>query len=172
MLASDVQKLSLNFATKINDGHAGARRIWRYALPRLKYHNPTVSMLINRTTVQEGPATITVFFGRSQKSISTYLSPTLPNSLTPGSDLEESRWFERTEIIDMKHLHDSEILSQLMKVTKASQILATPEEEVELRQLKEEEEKSKQDSLVALDSKEKQRQKQALLDEARGLMSS
>lgn len=39
----------------------GPRKFWRENLPRLKYHNPAVPMVVNRTFDQEGPATLRIY---------------------------------------------------------------------------------------------------------------
>ena len=122
----------MNFAVKGNDGHLGPRKFWKQYLPRLKYHNPAVSMTVDRTTDQKGGATMTVFFA----SVSHGESP---------AENTESSVNERVEVIDMKNKHESEILDGLMKVTRAVQVEPTEEEELELRQMEEERIKSEED---------------------------
>lgn len=39
----------------------GPRKFWRENLPRLKYHNPAVPMIVNRTRDQDGPATLSIY---------------------------------------------------------------------------------------------------------------
>lgn len=39
----------------------GPRKFWRENLPRLKYHNPAVPMIVNRLRDQSGPATLTIY---------------------------------------------------------------------------------------------------------------
>ena len=129
ILPKDVKRIHMDFASKINDGHFGPRKFWKIYLPRLKYHNPAVSMTVNRTTDQKGPATLTVFFTSPADSISPV----------------DSSVNERTEVLDMKHKQESEILGQLMKITRAKQVKPTEAEELELRQIEEEKVKSEED---------------------------
>lgn len=155
----------------MNGGHFGPRKFWQNALPRLKYHNPAVSMTIDRTNVEDGPATLTVYFGLSSSPTSQTSSSSLTLNSTPINATEESAIYDRTEVIDMKHMRDSEILSQLMQVTKAVQILPKPEDEAELQKLNEEKEKSKQDSLINSRHLESKRKNKDLLAMARGVMA-
>jgi len=122
----------MNFAVKGNDGHLGPRKFWKLCLPRLKFHNPAVSMTVDHTTDQKGSATMTVFFAPSADAES-------PTQNT------ESSVNERAEAIEMKHKHESEILDRLMKATQAVQVQPTEEEELELRQMEEERIKSEED---------------------------
>lgn len=55
-----------------------------------------------------------------------------------------------------------------MGLAKAKPVVPTAEEEAELRQLKEDLEKSKQDSMVGAKYREKLKEEKALLDLARG----
>lgn len=170
MLPQNVKKIHMNFNVRMKGGHFGARKFWQNALPRLKYHNPAVSMTIDRVNVEEGPATLTVYFGIPPSATSKTSSPDLPANLTPVST-EEIAAYDRTEVIDMRHKRDSEILSQLMDVTKAIQILPSPEDEAELQKLKDENEKSRQESLINSRHLEKKREKGDLLAMARGVMA-
>lgn len=49
ILPPEVKKIQLNFANTNGNGHQGAKKVWREYLPRLKYYNPVVSMVVNRT---------------------------------------------------------------------------------------------------------------------------
>ena len=145
----------MEFATKINDGHYGARKVWRQYLPRLKFHNPTVSMTVNRSTDQAGPATLTVFFSKADGE-----------GVTATTNTESGG---RVETIDMKHKQETDILKELLLETGAKEIQATPEEESELRQLAEEGIWSEQDRRRSrLDLETRRREKQ-MLEQARGL---
>lgn len=68
----------------------------------------------------------------------------------------------------MKHIRDTEIYSLLMGLAKATPVLPTAEEEAELRQLKEDLEQSKQDSIIGAKYRAKMKEEKALLDLARG----
>ncbi|KAL8957122.1 MAG: hypothetical protein Q9193_005523, partial [Seirophora villosa] len=167
-LPKDVQRIHLEFAFKFNDGHFGARKVWRNFLPRLKYHNPAVSMTVNRSIDQAGPATLTIFYAPPKDPVtaapsSTPLSPAIQSK--PSFSYTS---FERTETINMKHKHELDILSQLMDLTKATPVAATPEEETELQQLAIQEERSAADRTRNAAHTEQRKQEKALLDQARG----
>ena len=67
----------------------------------------------------------------------------------------------------MKHRHQSAILSDLMDLTKATPVIATPEEEAEVQKLAEEEKRGEIDRARSAAHIEKKRQEKALLDQAR-----
>ena len=91
---------------KINGGHRGARKLWRDYLPRLKYHNPTVSMVVNRTADQTAPSTLTLLYEQGTQ-----------------------------KVIDMKNKTEPEIFKQLLTETGAVEVKATPEEEAEFKRI-------------------------------------
>lgn len=172
ILPQDVKKLHMKFNAKMYGGHMGARKFWRIALPRLKYHNPAVSMTTDRSNIENGPATLIVYFGSSSR---TTLNDSPPGLHATGATVDitdESAIYDRTETIDMKNIRDSEILAQLMNVTKAIQVLPTPEDKAELQRLHEEEEKSKQDALINQSHLEEKRKGKNLLAMAKGVMTT
>ncbi|KAL8694395.1 MAG: hypothetical protein Q9218_000961 [Villophora microphyllina] len=169
ILAKDIKRIHLDFAFKIDDGHFGARKVWRNYLPRLKYHNPAVSMTINRSQDQAGPATLTVFYAPPQDSSASSPSSSGPSSSTTGdTPTSDHTPFERAETINMKHKHESQILSELLNMTKATPVVATPEEEADLQVLADEEKRSEADRVRNATYTEQKRQEKALLDQARG----
>jgi len=72
----------------------------------------------------------------------------------------------------MKHRHESEILLQLMELTKAIPVVPTPEEEQELQHLEEENKNSERDAQRSAEVNERRRREAALLDQARGDVAS
>lgn len=129
-------------------------------------------MTVNRTQDNAGPATLTIFYASPQ-------IPTIPTSSSaPSSSTTESTptpnhtSFERTETIDMKHKHESDILSELVDLTKATPVVATPEEEAEFQQLAEEEKRSALDRVRNAAYTEQKKQEKALLDQARGAVGA
>lgn len=172
MLPQGIKRIHLDFAFKIDDGHFGARKVWRNYLPRLKYHNPAVSMTVNRSHDQAGPATLTVFYASPSDSASGTSSPAPSSSTTQETPPSHHARFERTETIDMKHRHESEILSELMDLTKATPVVATAEEEAELQELADQEKRSESDRARNAAYTEQKRQEKALLDQARGAVGA
>ena len=157
ILPKNVKQIHLDFAQKSDDGHYGARKVWRVYLPRLKYHNPAVSMTVKRGADQEGPATLSVHFASSSTTPAAS-SKTLP-------DYNAS---QRVETIDMKHKSESEILSRLLELTKAMPYEATPDELAELRDVEDYNRKSTRDRAAQSKLNQIKKQEQALLDQARG----
>ncbi|KAL9595025.1 MAG: hypothetical protein Q9219_006694 [cf. Caloplaca sp. 3 TL-2023] len=168
VLPKDITRIHLDFAFKFNDGHFGARKMWRNYLPRLKYHNPAVSMTVYRSQDQASPATLTIYYG-SPASPATAASSSTPNSSSMNTFSSSNHTsFERVKTIDMKHRHESDILAELMDLTKAAPVTATPEEEAELHKLADEEKHSAIDRERNKAYNEQKRQEKALLDQARG----
>ncbi|CAD6574231.1 MAG: hypothetical protein ASARMPRED_006611 [Alectoria sarmentosa] len=167
VLSNDVKRIHLNFAHKLNDGHLGARKVWRKYLPRLKYHNPAISMTVNRTLDQGGPATLTVFFAPPPRSSSATAS-SAPSSTDPSAAPSGYAPAARIETIDMKHKHESEILSRLLELTRGITYEASPDELAELRDVDEEQKRSERDREAQARLNEIERQEKALLDLARG----
>ncbi|KZF19978.1 50S ribosomal protein-like protein Mrp49 [Xylona heveae TC161] len=163
-LPPDVKRIHLDFATKFNDGHLGPRKFWRHYLPRLKYHNPAVSMTINRTHNQSGSATMTIFFADSSKDGSP---PTAATSTTTSGLPSDHIPFDRTETVEMKHRHESQILSELVKLTKARKIEATAEEKEQLKQVQEDRRQSEKSSQRAAVINAQRKQKEEMLRQAR-----
>ena len=168
MLSDEVKKIHLEFAPKFNDGHLGARRVWRKYFPRLKYHNPAVSMTVNRTHDQKGPATLSVFFAPALR-LSSASAPPAPSPSTDASTASSGHApAKRISTIDMKHKHESEILSRLLELTKGKQYEASPDELSELRDVDDERKRSERDREAQARLNEIKRQEKALLDLARG----
>ncbi|MCJ1476561.1 hypothetical protein MMC13_005227 [Lambiella insularis] len=150
----------MDFASEWNGGHLGPRRFWKTCLPRLKYHNPAVSMTVNRTTDQAGPATMTIFFA------------TTPNTSAAAASPSSSSVNERVEVIDMKNRPELETLQNLLEITKAVKVKPTEEEELELRQMQEEDVKSEQDREKSRVFREKFKAEQALLAQAKEIIKA
>ncbi|KAL9590274.1 MAG: hypothetical protein Q9203_000947, partial [Teloschistes exilis] len=173
ILPKDIKRIHLDFASKISDGHFGARKVWRNYLPRLKYHNPAVSMTVNRSQDQAGPATLTIFYASPHDSSTSSPSSAAPSSSTTSiTSTSDHTPFERAETISMKHRHESQILSDLLNLTKATPIVASPEEEAELQALADERKRSEADRARNAAYTEQKRQEKALLDQARGAIGA
>lgn len=74
---------------------------------------------------------------------------------------------EKVVTINMKHRHESEILSQLMELTKAQQIEAAPEETEMLANLEAAQKKSEEDRARNNAYKEAKARSDAILAQAR-----
>ncbi|KAI9734705.1 MAG: hypothetical protein M1818_006692 [Claussenomyces sp. TS43310] len=172
ILPPEVTRIHLDFAVKINDGHAGPRKFWRNCLPRLKYHNPAVPMSVTRTTNQEGPALLTIHFtdATSAHTIPPPVSSTTAarTSVGPVAATTSMPPTQRTEVINMKHRTDSEILSQLMALTKARPVDPTPRDLEDIRKLEEFKVKSDADKAVSQKVRDDKAHHAAMLAQARG----
>ena len=160
-LTNDVNRIHLDFARKYDDGHFGARKLWRNYLPRLKYHNPAVSMTVNRHEDQSGPATLTLFF--SEESVSTSSTP--PVGLTTMA-LRPDTW-QRTEVIDMRHKHESEILKQLVELTGAIPCQQSAEDTARLEKVAEDSKSRSKARERQSRINERRKYEEALLQQAR-----
>lgn len=168
VLPNDVREVHLQFAPKINNGHGGARKFWRNALPRIKYHNPSIPMTVTRIKDQETPATLTLSFGRTTTSSMARDRTLLLTTTTQAASVEGQPGIDRKEVIDLTNLHDSEILARLTKLTNAIIVLPTAEEEEQLQKLEVEKAKSRQDALVNTEYLEQKRRANVFLDQVKG----
>ena len=137
-------------------------------MPRLKYHNPAISMTVNRSHNQEGPATLTVYFVPPPRNASTTASPAPSSSTDSSTTLSGHTPADRMATIDMKYKNESEILSRLLELTRGIPYEATPEELDELMEVDVEKRRSERDRDAQAKLNEVRRQEQALLDKARG----
>ena len=167
-MPKNVKRIHLDFAPKINDGHFGARKVWRKYLPRLKYHNPAISMTVNRSHDQEGPATLTVVFASPPKISSATASP--PPFLSKDTFTTSSGYApaDRIATIDMKHKKESEILSRLLELTRGIPYEASSDELVELRDVDDEKRRRERHREAQAKLNEVRRREKALLNLARG----
>ncbi|KAF3071010.1 putative 50s ribosomal protein mrp49 protein [Daldinia childiae] len=138
ILPPEITRIHLDFALKWNDGHLGPRKFWKTCLPRLKFWNPAIPMLVNRTSDQSAPAKMSIYF--RQASLDSNTPSALTTKLTPSTRARGRR--ERVVTIDMKNVHSDEILSEFMTKTGATLIHPTPDEQVEMRQIEELNEKA------------------------------
>merc|ERR1711964_827654 len=128
VLPPEVTRIHMDFARDIEDGHYGPRKFWRNCLPRLKYHNPAVPMTVNRTKDQSGPALLTIHFTSpsAAEDIKTEISSTTTKqtSSAPVAATKAGPPTERTEVINMKHRPESEILDQNARSERDSIMMA------------------------------------------------
>lgn len=167
VLPNDIRELHLQFAPKINNGHAGARKFWRIALPRIKYHNPSIPMIVTRTKDQTSAATLTLTFGRTAPS-SPVRDRVLRDAMNSAALVQNQFGTDHKEVIDVTNLYDTEILARLTKITNATVVLPTAEEEEQLQILEVEKAKSRQDALVNTEYLERRRREKAFLDQVKG----
>ncbi|CCC07365.1 hypothetical protein SMACR_02373 [Sordaria macrospora] len=133
LLPKEVTKVHLQFAHKIEGGHMGPRKFWRQNLPKLKYWNPAVPMVINRTSDQNGPAVMTIYF-RNDKEATPSSAPFPISSADGSSPAPKPAKGERIVTIDMKNRKSSVILNEFLTTTGAVPLQPTPKDEEEFRE--------------------------------------
>lgn len=121
-------------------------------------------MTVERTTDQNGPATLTVFFAPSSAST----KPAAPTSSTSNQTAtSEHTPSERVETIDMKHKKESEIMAQLLKLTHGQPVTATAREQEELAELEEQEKRSEHDAQIMARHVAAKRRQAEVLEQAK-----
>jgi large subunit ribosomal protein MRP49 len=129
-------------------------------------------MTVNRTTNQTGPALMTVHLTspKAAATINPEISSTTDKQTSTGPVPESKAGppTERTEVINMKHRHDSEILEQLLRLTKAKVVRPTAEEQREIQEMEEQNAKSERDATMMAKVNAKKKREEEILEQARG----
>ncbi|KAK6345566.1 hypothetical protein TWF718_007477 [Orbilia javanica] len=112
ILPPNISRIALSFNYKSNNGHMGPRKFFRECLPRLKYHNPEVDMIVTRKPDLEGPATLTVHFSDIpvENTLQLKKKQTAPVVRETTSTLE----------IDMLNRYPDDIMEELVQKTSAT----------------------------------------------------
>jgi large subunit ribosomal protein MRP49 len=141
------------------------RKLWKNYLPRLKYWNPGVPIIVNRHTDNAGTPTLSVYFREpqdpeSEESKALSSSPSKKSSIavqaeeklrsstkgeTPAPPPEEG---ETVVTIDMRLQHSDALLSQLLQATNATIIDPTPEDLAAMREVEQLKEKGEIDRAI------------------------
>ncbi|TKA83411.1 hypothetical protein B0A55_00343 [Friedmanniomyces simplex] len=171
VLPKDIKRIHMRFAPRIEGGHMGPRKFWHHELIRLKYHNPAVFMTIDRNARAEDPAVMSVHFTLPNPTPSSDSAASNPASLDSTTATDASLT-ERVSTIDMKHRTSSEILDELVRMTKAQAVEATAAEREELRLLEEQRVRSVRDSAKSAEVKARVKREKQLLEQARGDMAA
>lgn len=126
-----------------SDGSWENRKFWKTCLPRLKFWNPAIPMIINRSPDNSGPATLSIYFRKAAAAAATptsakvHMTPLAQQAHSsstnecPAPPPEEG---ERVVTIEMKHQHSEAILEEFLLKTGAQVLRPTPDEENEMRQ--------------------------------------
>lgn len=125
-------------------------------------------MTVNREVEQTGPATLSIHFTAVPRSASAIASAASSSSSDPSTTPSDHNPSKRVETIDMKHKHESEILSKLLEMTKAKPYEISEEEQIELEEAESFTRNSQRDREAQARLNEVKWQEQALLDQARG----
>lgn len=105
---------------------------------------------------------MTVYFNEA----SSPQTPSSPATKTP-AETAPSDQHNRVATINMKHRHESEILSQLLVLTKAVAVNATPEEIEQLKELEAQQDLAEKDSIKHHAYNEAKKRKDDILAQAR-----
>ncbi|KAI0884732.1 CI-B8 domain-containing protein [Annulohypoxylon maeteangense] len=159
ILPPEITRIHLHFAKRWNNGHMGPRRFWRECLPRLKFWNPAVPMLVNRTDDNSSPAKMSIYFRQEaldSNKPSTLISKfnSLPLAQQAHSSIKneypapEPEEGERVVTIDMRQVHSETILKEFMAKTGATIVEPTFDELAEMTNIKQREQKAALDRAV------------------------
>ncbi|PTB79240.1 hypothetical protein M440DRAFT_1389275 [Trichoderma longibrachiatum ATCC 18648] len=151
VLPADVTRIHMDFAIHLKGGHMGARKFWKEYLPRLKYHNPAIPMIVNRHDQNQNPPTMTIYLrnkpssstaepssstSSSSSSAEQAIAAAQPASSRTGlSKAQPPTPDERVVHIDMTNKHSSHILEFFMAETRAVPLQPTNEEIAEMQAL-------------------------------------
>ncbi|KAI0137407.1 50S ribosomal protein mrp49 [Xylariales sp. AK1849] len=170
MLPPEITKIHMDFAHRWNEGHFGPKKFWKICLPRLKFWNPAIPMLINRHTNQSAPATMSIYFRQSAAPASKNILPLAqqPHSSTtnetPAPAPEEG---ERVVTIEMKNQHSDTILNEFLQKTGATPVHPTAEERSEMVQVEELKERAAVDRAIMKKFHDNKRREERMLAQAR-----
>lgn len=179
-------KIHLEFAHGSKDGHLGGRKFWKDNLPRLKYHNPEVPMIVNRTHDQLGPSTLKIYMsgdaptkpqqaqiegptGAAPKSavVATDAWSTIASSSAGAAKAPPPGEGETLVTINMKNVKPGEILRQFLEKTGARDAEPSPEDLEEMVRLQELEERAAHDRGLQSRYRQKIQSEKTLLERAR-----
>ncbi|KAJ5606486.1 hypothetical protein N7510_009267 [Penicillium lagena] len=160
-----VTRLHLTYAQKIYQGHAGARHFWRKCMPRLKYHNPGISMTVRQTQDQEVPATLTIYFAERISSTANALvgSTALTDAHAPPPEKAE-----KTAVMNLKDLSWTDIWTRVQAATGVQEIATTSEDAEALKKLEEMRIKGEKDKVRVQSMRQAKKDQERMLAEARG----
>ncbi|KAM0516710.1 hypothetical protein ACHAPE_005344 [Trichoderma viride] len=137
ILPSEVTRIHMDFAISLKGGHMGARKFWKEYLPRLKFHNPSIPMIVNRHDQNQLPPTMSIYLRKSDASPPASSEPLAQpsSSRTNLSKAQPPTADERVVHIDMANKHSSHILEFFMAETRAVPQQPTNEEIIEMQAL-------------------------------------
>ncbi|KAI1101910.1 CI-B8 domain-containing protein [Jackrogersella minutella] len=177
ILPPEITRIHMDFARRWNGGHFGPRKFWKICLPRLKYWNPAVPMLVNRSEDQTAPAKMSIYFRQAalsdKPSALSTKAATLPMAQQPHSSIKnespapEPEEDERVVTIEMKEVHSEQILTEFLAKTGATLVKPTPDELMEMRQVEELSEKAAVDRAIVKKYLDDIRREERMLAQAR-----
>jgi large subunit ribosomal protein MRP49 len=133
-------------------------------MPRIKFRNPAVPVQVSRHTDEKGPALLHVYTKAA--------APTAADAAPAAAPSADAPAVQPTYTIQMRSSQPSEILDRLVEKTGAVVVKATPAEEQEMADLKEQRERSEADRVLVREKLIKERREAELLKLARGEVPS
>ncbi|KAG6069006.1 hypothetical protein E4U32_006056 [Claviceps aff. humidiphila group G2b] len=174
ILPPEVTRIHLDFAMRMDGGHMGARKFWREKLPRLKYYNPSIPMIVNRHD-QNATSPLLKIYLRTKPATaddSTTASAPPPNTQPASSRTNLSKAQppapnEEIVTIDMKNKQSSQILEQFLQETRAVPLQPTKEDIEEMQYLEEIRLQGNADREVMRQKREELKREEDMLKRAR-----
>lgn len=144
------------------------RKFWQENLPRLKYWNPAIPMIVNRGPNPTTPPTMTLYFRDRSIEIPSNTVETPVLSATHGHNKAPApKPWEKAITIDMTNVHSEKILQDFMVKSGAVPVKPTDQEELEMREVEERRQKSLLDSEIGRKMREAHLREEAMLAQAR-----
>lgn len=180
-LPPEIARLHFEFPMTRSLAELGPRKFWRHYLPQLKYHNPSVPMILNRfpdTPEQPKPALLSIYL-RTPSTPTTSTTPSRKasqpqqiadlKSATDGSSPAPAPLQDETVVtIDATHLKAKAILKELLVKTGATPAPGpTAQELAEKAELDALEAQSEVDRQVQIKFREQQKLEKAALDKVK-----
>lgn len=138
---------------------------------RMKYHNPALSISIQRTPIEEPPV-LSIHYApenspQTSNSATSSAAP-LDSSTTANRTASDNAPTERVETIDLRNKTNAQIMEELTRLTKAYPVEPSPEDLRLQSTLEESYKKSKADSELSQQVKAQKKREEELLAAARG----
>lgn len=151
-------------------------------LPRLKYRNPSIPMTVTRHTSPDGPSLLHVYTKSLPNTPDGSANTSIPSlhtqsstAATPPSATPNARATlvpdatPPTHSINMRDAQPGEILDALLaKLPESTVVRATPEEEMQIEEMKVMAERSEADRVLVKEMLTRERREAELLRLARG----
>ncbi|KAG6109093.1 hypothetical protein E4U14_003382 [Claviceps sp. LM454 group G7] len=140
ILPPEVTRIHLDFAMRMDGGHMGARKFWREKLPRLKYHNPSIPMIVNRHDQNTTSPLLTIYLRTKPATADDSTTASAPQPASSRTNLSKAQPpapNEEIVTIDMKNKQSSQILEQFLQETRAVPLQPTKEDIEEMQYLEE-----------------------------------
>ncbi|KAI1004804.1 hypothetical protein K3495_g3413 [Podosphaera aphanis] len=164
-LPPNITRLHLIFPQTHYDGniarHKGAIKFWRQFLPQLKYHNPTVSMTVERLTEESCPCHMTIHYNSST-------TPSTSEKI-PAKEKKAKASGVKTKEINMKGQTASQIIEQLLEVTKAKLVELSAKDAEKIEWVKQAKEKSLAEAQIMKVHNEKRKKQEEMMSAAKGV---